>query len=322
MTGKVKWGVLGYARIAKNAAMPAILASENSELWAVASGDAAKRQECNELFNCPRVYERYEEVLADPEVQAVYIPLPNSLHKEWAIRAMESGKHVLCEKPMALTAEECEEMVGAADKHGVLLMEAFMYRYTDRTKQVQAALASGEIGDVRYVQSTFRFFLDREGTIKMRPELGGGSLYDVGVYPINFVGMVTNELPASCAVETAMQNGVDVLMSAVLRYPSGIVATINSGFNAFSQMNSEIVGTKGRIEVTDTFAGSPGAIRIVTASGSRDIPVEESDRYTLEVTDFADAILQGRQPLLGLPESLRNMRVIDMLLARMNDSKH
>lgn len=204
-------------------------------------------------------------------------------------------------------------MMQVAQEQKVLLMEAFMYRYTDQIKKVQEVLETGEIGEIKFINSVFRFFLNRPHTIKQKPELGGGSLYDVGCYPVNFLGMITKELPESCVAEAVMDNGVDMMFSAVLKYPGGLLATIHCGFNAFNQMNSEIVGTKGRIEVTDTFLGNEGVIKVVTDSGSRSIPVEASNRYALEIADFADAILKQGQPLLELEVSYRNMKVIDML---------
>lgn len=315
MAQQVKWGILGYARIAKMSVIPAILKSDNSQFYALASGDPGKRKEAQELFACSITYSSYEELLDDPEVQAVYIPLPNSMHKEWAIKAMHKGKHVLCEKPIALNAAECRDMIDTARDNGVLLMEAFMYRYTDRVRRIKEVLDSGEIGRLRYIQSTFRFLLNRPNTIKERPELGGGSLYDVGCYPVNFLGMVTGQLPESYVSQCVVENGVDTIFSAVLKYPDGVISSINSGFNAFNQMNSEIVGTKGRIEIPDTFLGAEGSLTVVTEEGSRQIAVAESDRYTLEVADFADAVLEQRQPFLQLEESLRNMQVLDMLFA-------
>ncbi|WP_426450295.1 Gfo/Idh/MocA family protein [Paenibacillus sp. S-38] len=317
MSSQVKWGVLGYARIAKTSVIPGILQSDNAQLYAIASGSEEKRQEVRDTYEGTKVYESYEKLLDDPEVQAVYIPLPNSMHKEWAIAAMNRGKHVLCEKPIALNGEECDEMIAAAEKNGVYLMEAFMYRYTDRVRKLQEVVRSGEIGEIRYIHSAFRFLLNRPNTIKVQPELGGGSLYDVGCYPVNFIGMITGETAESCVSQSVQEHGVDVLFSAVLKYPSGIVASINSGFNAFGQMNSEIVGTKGRIEIPDTFLGTAGKITVVTEEGSREIEVTESDRYTLEVTDFSAAVLEGRPPLFSLEETRLNMQVLDMLLASM-----
>lgn len=314
MTRIVRWGVLGYARIAKTSVIPAISGAANSQLYAIASGDLEKQKECQELFGPTKLYTDYEQLLNDPEVEVVYIPLPNSMHREWVIKAIKKGKHVLCEKPMALHAADAKEMIDTAKKNGVLLMEAFMYRYTDRIQTLNRILASGEIGNVRYIHSAFRFLLNRPNTIKMRPELGGGSLYDVGCYPVNFLGMVTNQIPESCVSQYVLENGVDMMFSAVLKYPNGVIATIDSGFNAFNQMNSEIVGEKGRIEILDTFLGTAGTIKVVTESQTYEVTVNESDRYALEVADFADAIISGRPPLLNLQESYQNMQVMDMLL--------
>lgn len=313
MSQTIRWGVLGFARIAKLNVLPAIERTEGSVLYAVASGDEAKRREIGESYPNARVYADYESLLRDPDIDAVYVPLPNSLHREWAIRAMQAGKHVLCEKPLALTAEEGLEMIRESKRCGVHLMEAFMYRYSDRIAQVRAVLHSGEIGDVRYIQSTFRFLLNRPGTIKMQPELGGGSLYDVGCYPLNFVGMVTGALPESCVVQHVDEGGVDVLLSAVLQYPGGIVASINCGFNAYNQMNSEIVGTRGRIDIPDTFAGTAGEIVVTTEAGARRIEAAESDRYALEVADFAEAVRTGRKPMVLLEETYRNMQALDVV---------
>ncbi|WP_166239670.1 Gfo/Idh/MocA family protein [Paenibacillus turpanensis] len=313
MTTPVKWGILGYARIAKGSVIPAILKADNSSLYAIATENTEKLEECKTAYPDTKLYSSYGDLLQDPEVQAVYIPLPNSMHKDWAIQAMRAGKHVLCEKPMALTAADCAEMIAVAAESRVLLMEAFMYRYTDRIRKVQDVLASGEIGELRFINSSFRFLLNRPNTIKIQPELGGGSLYDVGCYPISFVSLVTQDLPVSCSSEYIEENGVDMIFSAVLKYPNGVIASIHSGFNAYHHMRSEIIGTAGRIEVPDTFAGDAGAITVVTESGTRQVEVEESDRYTLEVADFADAILADRQPLVSHEETLRCMSVMDML---------
>lgn len=315
MTDKtIKWGVLGFARIAKGSVIPAILKHDASEFYAIASRSADKLRACQDEFGCEKTYPSYGELLDDPDVQAVYIPLPNSQHKEWAINAMERGKHVLCEKPISMNAAECAEMIEAATKNNVQLMEAFMYRYTDRTKKVLELLNGGVIGDVKVISSTHRFFLDRPNTIKAQPELGGGSLYDVGSYPVNFVGMVMNELPVSYQAEAIIEDGVDVCFSGVLRYESGVIATVHSGFNAYKNLDSQIIGTQGIIDIVDTFAGNPGTIRVTTAAGEEEIAVEESDRYCLEVANFADALLGKEAAILPLEESLRNMTVIENLL--------
>ncbi|NLG84273.1 MAG: Gfo/Idh/MocA family oxidoreductase [Firmicutes bacterium] len=314
MGEKLKWGILGYARIARQSVIPAIKRAANSELWAVASQRPEVRAACREETGCPRVYESYEELLADPEVRAVYIPLPNALHREWTIRAAEKGKHVLCEKPLALNAAECREMIAACRANGVKLMEAFMYRYTDRIRKVREVLASGLLGEIRYIHAEFRFFLDRDPDVRLVPELGGGCLYDVGCYPVNFIGFVTGEAPEEVEAEAVYHRGVDVSFAAVLRYKSDLIATVSSGFNSRLRTYAEIAGTKGVLEVPDTFLGDAGSIFLNTAEGRREIPVAESDRYRLEIEDFAAAVLEDRPPMLGLEESLRNMEVIERLL--------
>jgi len=323
---KIRWGVLGYARIARTELIPAIQRSGNSEFFALASRDAAKLAEARAKFpGVARTFRAYEELLRDPEVDAVYVPLPNALHREWTIKAAEHGKHVLCEKPLALNAAAGREMVAACAAHGVTLMEAFMYRYTDRTRQVLAVLRSGVLGEIKHVGSTFRFLLTNPASIKLKPELGGGALYDVGCYPVNFLGLVVDEIarganhgttqPDSVAVACVRESGVDVNFSALVKYPSGLIASIDCGFNAHKRVFAQITGTAGVLEIPDTYFDNAGALTLTVGEERREIPVAASDRYRLEVEDFAAAILEKRPPLFGLAETLRNAEVIDRLLA-------
>jgi D-xylose 1-dehydrogenase (NADP+, D-xylono-1,5-lactone-forming) len=325
---KIRWGVLGYARIARDSVIPAILRSSNSQFHAVASREETKLAECRARYQVPKSYLGYEELLRDPDVDAVYIPLPNSLHREWTIKAAEAGKHVLCEKPIGLDAAECREMIRACATHKVLLMEAFMYRYTERTRLVLEVLRSGALGEIKFISSTFRFLLTNPVSIKLKPELGGGALYDVGCYPVNFTGLVldtithggfkgatTDTTPESVAVECVRVGGVDMLFSALLKYPSGLVASLNCGLNAQKQIQSHIIGTKGALEIPDTFFDTPGTLTMTIGEERREIPVPQSDRYRSEVEDFADAILQNRAPMFPLAETERNMVLIDRLFA-------
>jgi predicted dehydrogenase len=311
---KIKWGVLGYARIARNSVIPAIMKAANSEFYAIASRDTAKLQECQTRFRCPQVYDDYNRLLEDPAVEAVYIPLPNDLHHEWTIKAARLGKHILCEKPLALNTGQSLEMIEECKANRVKLMEAFMYRYSDRTRKVMEVLQSGRIGTVKYLNSTFRFLLEREDDYRWQPAQGGGSLYDVGCYPVNFAGMITGDLPVAATGDYLLQNGVDAIFSAVLKYENGLIATIHCGFNAFFRVYSEIVGTKGVMEIPDTFLGNAGSITVITDAGRQEIPVMESDRYQLQIEDFAGAILEDRQPLVRVEETVRNMKVIDRLM--------
>lgn len=318
---KIRWGVLGYARIARKSVIPAIGRSSNSVFHAIASRDPTKLAECRALFSPANAYSGYAELLRDPAVDAVYIPLPNSLHREWTLRAADRGKHVLCEKPLALNAAECREMIAACAANKVLLMEGFMYRYTDRTAKTLEVLRSGVLGEIKFISSTFRFLLDDPASIKFKAELGGGSLYDVGCYPVNFTGMVLDEitgswssaLPQSISVQCVSGRGVDMIFSALLKYSSGVVASLNCGFNAQKRIHSEIVGTAGALEIPDTFFDNAGALTLAQGEEQREIPVAASDRYRLEVEDFADAILRGRPPRLSLAETERNMEVLERI---------
>jgi D-xylose 1-dehydrogenase (NADP+, D-xylono-1,5-lactone-forming) len=313
--GKIKWGILGYARIARVNVIPAILRSSNAEFYAIASRDKAKLKECGDAYPFSRMYEGYDALLDDPDVGAVYIPLPNALHREWTIKAARKGKHVLCEKPIALNAAECDEMIRVCKEQKVKLMEAFMYRYTRRTGKVQEVLAGGRLGDIKYINSCYRFFLANPASIKLIPELGGGSLYDVGCYPVNFIGMITNDDPESIAAECIKDSGVDVMLSAVFKYRSGIIATLHCGFNAYQRIFSEIVGTKGALEVPDAFLDDPGHITLTTDAGSERIDIEESDRYRYEIEDFSQAIIDNRDPMFNLEETRRNAAIIDRIRA-------
>ncbi len=319
MQETIKWGVMGCARIARLQVVPAILRTPNAELAAVASRDVTKLAEFAGMFGAFTAYESYQELIDDPAIDAIYLPLPNALHREWAIRAMRGGKHVLCEKPLAMNAGEAGEMAAVAHECGVTLMEAFMYRYTDRTRQIERVLDSGVLGTIRSVNSSFRFFLDRENTIKENAALGGGALYDVGCYALNLIDLVANfgtsAEPVAVSAQADRRNGVDVNLSALLRYESGLVASLHCGFNAYGRMHSEIIGSDGLLLAPDTFLDDAGELELVTRAGREVIAVRKSDRYGEEIRDFSAAIVEKRSPRLGLDESLRNMRTLDRIIA-------
>ena len=320
---KIRWGVLGYAKIARENVIPALLRSANAEFHALASRDGPKLAEALARFPAPRAHRDYGELLRDPEVDAVYIPLPNSLHREWTIKAAEHGKHVLCEKPLALNAAEARDMIAACAAHGVRLMEAFMYRYTDRIRLVREVLRRGDLGEVRHLRANFCFMLANPASIKLRPELGGGALYDVGCYPVNFAGLVADEAaggpgasrPEYVAAACTRVGGVDESFSALLRYPSGLAAALHCSIRSHRSIEAALVGTEGTLEIPDAFLDSPGSLTLVRGEERREIPVAESDRYRHEIEDFSAALLEGRPPQFSLAESLRNMETIDRLYA-------
>lgn len=322
---KIRWGILGWARIARNAVIPAIQRSRNGVLHGIASRDPAKRAEAAAQTGVPRTYASYDELLADPEIDAIYNPLPNALHQEWTIKAAAAGKHVLCEKPFALNAAETRAMIAAAEHHRVVVMEAFMYRYSTRIRRVKEILRSGVLGEIRGIQSTFRFLLDRPGDVRIIPGLGGGSLYDVGSYPVNFTGLVVDEAtgsapgmgpaPLAVSAQAVIGQGVDMMFAGLLRYPNGIVAEVHSGFNAHFRAHAVISGTKGILEIPRTFFADAGPMTLVTGEQQTTIDLPLEPRYEPEVEDLAGAILEGRPTQLPLAETLRNMEVIDRLYA-------
>ncbi|PTX97902.1 Gfo/Idh/MocA family oxidoreductase [Opitutus sp. ER46] len=323
-TRQLRWGVLGYARIARVSVIPAIRKSRNAVFHALASRDGAKLDQCRAEGAPPHCHASYEDLVHDPEVEAVYIPLPNSMHREWTLQAIAQGKHVLCEKPMGLSAAESREMIAAAEARGVTLMEAFMYRYTPRTQKVVEILRSGVLGEIKQVNAFFRFRLQAP-SIKLHPELGGGSLYDVGCYPINFIGLVVDILagggpaaggqPEKVAVDCVCEGGVDMNFSALLHYRSGLMATLQSGFSAHRRIYAEIIGTEGTLEVPDAFLGDGSPLVLLQGDSRRELSLPTCDRYQLEIEDFSDAVMQGRAPAFRLVETVRNAELLDRLLA-------
>ena len=272
---KIRWGVLGYARIAQLNVIPAILSASNSVLHGIASRDETKLTEARQRFNPTQTYLGYEALLQDPEIDAVYIPLPNAHHREWTIRAAEHGKHILCEKPLGLNATEVREMIASCAAHHVTLMEAFMYRYTDRIAQIKEVVRSGALGEIKFINASFRFLLDRPNSIKWNPGLGGGALYDVGCYPLNFIGLIADEIagrpgsgsmqPESISTECVRARGIDVSFSALLKYSSGLVAAAHCGFDTQKHVGAEIIGTKGRLEIQETYFDNAGSLTLITS---------------------------------------------------------
>ncbi len=314
MDRKIRYGILGYARIAENQLIPAMATASNAVPYAIASSRPESLAAAQAKFGFPKAYADYGALLQDPMVDAVYIPLPNALHKEWTLRAVRAGKHVLCEKPLALSEVDCLEMASAAQEHGVLLMEAFMYRFTTRTHKLMELLDAGAIGEVRHINSGFRFYLADHSDIRLNPELGGGSLWDVGCYPVNLLGMILKQEPESVrALQTGFQ-GVDRSLSAVLRYPGGVLCTINSGFDSHSVMHTEINGTEGTLLMRDSFDETDTPLLMIKNDTATDIPVPACSRYVLEIEEFSSAILEGRAPALSLQETLRNVRLIERIL--------
>ncbi len=315
MNSPVRFGVLGYAGIAYKHVLPAMLESSNAVPYAIASRSAEKLAEAVSRFGFEKAYGDYDALLKDPDVDAVYIPLPNGLHKEWTIKAARAGKHVLCEKPLALSEDDCLDMVAACRHSGVKLMEAFMYRFTPRTRMLKELLAAGEIGEVRHISSNWRFVISDNANVRVNESLGGGSLRDVGCYPINLIGMIMQDEPVSLCARKVTFQGVDLALSAVLKYANGALCTVSSGFNAQSPVLTEINGTQGTIIMRETYDQTDAPILLIKDGVTTEIPVPACKRYMLEIEAFCAALLENREPPLSLEESVRNNRLIARILA-------
>ncbi|NLV57926.1 MAG: Gfo/Idh/MocA family oxidoreductase [Clostridiales bacterium] len=314
MKNIIRWGVLGCARIALRQVIPAMLEAENAQPYAIASRDLARAQQAAAEFGFEKAYGDYESLLNDSQVDAVYIPLPNGLHKEWTIKAARAGKHVLCEKPMALTAEDCLEMDRECRENGVKLMEAFMYRFTLRMQKLQELLDAGTIGQVRHIHANFSFVMTPDHDPRLDPAMGGGSLWDVGCYPLNLIGLLMGEEPVSFRGERRDESGVDVAMSVALKYQNGAICTANCGFDAFSGQMAEICGTEGSLIVRDVFLDSDAPMVLVKRDGVTTIPVTACKRYVLELEAFGKAILENEEPPLSIRETARNCGLIARIL--------
>jgi len=316
---KLRWGVLSTANIGRVAVNPAIQASSNGDLVAVASRDAERARAFAEAAGIPRYHGSYEALLQDDGVDAVYIPLPNSLHREWVIAAAAHGKHILCEKPLALSAAECEQMQAAADAGGVKLMEAFMYRFHPRTERVVEAVHGGAIGTVRAIQTSFTFRLTRPDNIRLRPELGGGALMDVGCYCVN----VSRTLAAAEPVQVQAwarfgESGVDVELSGAMRFASGLVSRFDCALTMERREGYEVAGEDGFLRVPSAFVSGPGACTYFEHRGKGPPAahvVEGADQYRRMVEHFADCALHDRPLRYPVSEAAANMRAIEALLA-------
>ncbi len=317
-TAPVRWGVLSTANIGVKRVSPAIVASSNGQLVAVGSGNPQRAQERYTFVPDVRIDGDYESLIQDPEIEAIYNPLPNGLHAEWSIRAMEAGKHVLCEKPLSVTAEEGAKMAQVARANGVLLMEAFMYRFHPQIVWALEQVAAGRIGPVRLVRSSFSFDIrSRPGDVRLQPALAGGSLMDVGCYPVNLCRAVYGNAPIGVVarVYSHVEGGVDLAANAVLDFGSGRYGLIDSSFELPDRQVAEIIGEAGTITILVPFVPpSAGAVVLLKEGGQT---TEQRfglvDQYQLEVEHFASCIRSGRQPALRLEETLENMATIEAI---------
>ena len=323
---KVRWGILSTADIGMKKVTPAIQAAQNCEVIALASRDMARATAAASELGIPAAYGGYEALLMADDIDAVYIPLPNDLHAEWTVKAAAAGKHVLCEKPLAMDASEAEEMVRFCEDAGVKLGEAFMYRHHPTWVETIRLVRSGAIGDLQGVQSWFSYFNDDPENIRNRPENGGGAIMDIGCYNINVSRLLFDAEPVriEAAVRRDPTMGIDTLSSAVLEFPGGGHATFSCSTRSENDQRVHIVGSAGRIEIeipfnippdreTRIFVTQGGSPPIAPATETMVFPAE--DQYTIQARLFAQAILDDTPVPVPPSDAIDNMKVIDTILA-------
>jgi len=323
MTRSIRWGILGAARVATNRVLPAMKQCKSAKAAAIASRDIARARATADQFGIESAYGSYEKLLAASDIDAIYIPLPNHLHAPWSIRAAEAGKHVLCEKPVALSAAEVAEIIRARDRARVKIGEAFMMRSHPRWLRVREMVRNGRVGDVRSISGYFTIPLGDRTNVRYNPEWGGGAMMDLGCYQVNLARMLFGEEPrrAIALVERDRQTGVDRTVSMLLDFPSG-QGSFTCGFELVWAQRMTLIGTQGRIDVDVPTAAPDGRpTRLLIDDGSNvfgeTIQVEEFpsvNQYGLQIEAFSRAILEDGPVPVPLEDSLLNMRAVEAIL--------
>lgn len=312
---KVRWGILSTAKIGWEKVIPAMKASAYCEIVAIASRNKTNAADCAAKLGIPVAYDSYEALLNDPSVDAVYIPLPNHLHVEWAIKAIQAGKHVLCEKPIALSAEEAQQLIDVAAAHPHLkVMEAFMYRFHPQWQCVKELTAEKMIGELKTIQSFFSYHNTDPLNIRNSKEAGGGGLMDIGCYCISISRFIAGEEPISVLGETEFDPLFNTgrLTSGILKF-SGISASFTCSTQLMPYQRVNILGTEGRIEIEIPFNAPPDKTTRVwlhNKKGTQEIPFIPVDQYTLQADAFCRAIIHNEPVPTPLEDALNNMKVI------------
>jgi D-xylose 1-dehydrogenase (NADP+, D-xylono-1,5-lactone-forming) len=310
--GPVRWGIVSTAHI-NRLVIPGAHASEKVELLAVASRDRGRAEAYAREWGIARAHGSYETLLADPDIEAVYISLPNSLHVDWSIRALEAGKHVLCEKPLSREPVRVEEAFAAAERAGRLLMEAFMYRHNPQTRRLLELVAEGAIGELRVIRSAFSYSLYDENNIRLRTDLDGGSLMDVGCYCVSGSRLLAGEPESLHGHAYVGPTGTDWVFAGSMRFPGDVLALFDSGTCLPDRDELEVIGTEGTLFLDDPWHCRRLVIELRRDDGLERIELEPADSYRLELENLSDAIRGIAQPLLGRDDAVGQARAIEAL---------
>ena len=315
MTERLRVGILSTAKI-NDAILEGARASAGAEVVAVASRDRGRAEAYAAEKGIPRAHGSYEELLADEAVEAVYVPLPNSMHLPWSEQALAAGKHVLCEKPLSPRAADVEAAFDAAQRAGRILMEAFMWRYHPSTDAIVRLVADGAIGRLRVVRAAFGFTLDPGAdNVRWASELEGGALMDVGCYCVSALRLLAGEPTRVSAERVDGGSGVDARMAGVLRFGGDVLGTFDCAFDVPYRAGIEVVGETGTIVSLDPWHGQDPDVRIQRsdAGEAEDVPVEAANPYALELDDLARAVRSGAEPRLGRADAVGQARAIEAL---------
>jgi xylose dehydrogenase (NAD/NADP) len=308
----IAWGILSTARIGGRL-IEGARASRDADVVAVGSRSEAAARRFADVHGIARAHGSYEALLADPDIEAIYIPLPNAMHVEWTRRALQAGKHVLCEKPMDRRPEQVARAFDLAEERGLVLSEAFMWRHNPQTVRLQALLREGAVGDVRLIRACFSFMLAGDGDVRLDAEQHGGALMDVGCYAVSGARLVAGGEPLSVAAQVATAAaGVDMRLTGLLRF-EGVLAIVDCGLDLPSRSELEICGSEGRIVLTDPWHCIDPKIVVERGYEREVVDVERADSYRLELDDMAAAIRGERAPLLGRADALGQARTIEAL---------
>jgi xylose dehydrogenase (NAD/NADP) len=308
----VKWGIISTAHINRKL-IPGAKASPKVDLVAVASRDQPRADEYAREWEIERAYGSYEALLADPDVEAVYISLPNTMHCEWSIRALEAGKHVLCEKPLSRHTDEVEAAFDAADRTGRLLSEAFMYRHNPQTKKVRALLDEGAIGELRLVRSAFSYTLYDEDNIRLRTDVEGGSLMDVGCYCVSGSRLLGGEPETAYGHAWFGPSGTDWVFGGTLRFPGDVIALFDCGTAMPERDELEAIGSEGSLFLDDPWHCNEPVIELHRDGSVEHIEIEPEDSYRLELENVSDAIRGEAELLLGREDAIGQARTLEAL---------
>jgi len=310
---KLRWGLLSTARINRRL-IPAIRAAQRAELVAVASRSQARADAYAAEWRISRAHGSYQALLDDPDIDAVYISLPNSLHAEWTTRAAQAGKHVLCEKPLALNVAECDQIIAAAEAAGVVAAEAVMYLYHPLLHKARELVRDGAVGQVKLVRGSFSFFLDRPDDVRWRPELGGGSLWDVGSYPVSFIRWMAGEPEQVFGWQTSTDSGIDETFAGLLRYESGVLGVFDSSFCQPFRVQAEVMGSTGTLTIERPFPiDSQSRITLRRDSKEKKITVPQANAYRCQVEALTAAALDGATLPVPLSSSRANVATLAAL---------